>query len=345
MRTSRTRSGFTLIELLVVIAIIAILIGLLLPAVQKVREAAARMQCQNNLKQVALAALNYESTYRVLPPGYLGPVTPGFPFGPYVAPTNGSAANPPSDAQYVGLLAYLLPYVEQDNLYKSAFGTLPNDYLNIGKVYPNPWYSLQAPVTACQNRVKTYICPSATSEQSQDAVITILHEEVKGNQGNLEGDGFGGPLPTIGRTNYVGCAGFFGRVSPLFRGPNFEGVFDNRSATVLSQITAADGTANTLMFGEALGYADQTPIPAGWYISYSWMGAGALPTAFGIGNSSNPNNATGGWTMFSSKHTGVVQFAFCDGSVHAIRKSVDNNTFNAMGGWQDGQVFDPSAAY
>src|SRR5436309_8632881 len=102
-----SRRGFTLIELLVVIAIIAVLIGLLLPAVQKVREAAARTKCQNNLKQLALAAHNYQSANGALPPGVLGPGQKiVFPAGL-------------DSCAWLSNLTLLLPYVEQDSLYRT----------------------------------------------------------------------------------------------------------------------------------------------------------------------------------------------------------------------------------
>jgi type II secretory pathway pseudopilin PulG len=106
------RAASTLLELLVVIAIIGILVGLLLPAVQKVRDSAARLQCQNNLKQIALAAANYEAADGVLPPGLnLSPNSRDPNNGVYNTP-------PPLAGPYVGCLAYLLPYIEQDNVYQ-----------------------------------------------------------------------------------------------------------------------------------------------------------------------------------------------------------------------------------
>src|SRR5207249_4345210 len=104
------RRGFTLIELLVVIAIIGVLIGLLLPAVQKVREAANRASCQNNLHQIALAAMNYESSFKRLPPG--------INISPHSDDPNEASANitNPYAGPYTGVLAYLLPYMEQDNI-------------------------------------------------------------------------------------------------------------------------------------------------------------------------------------------------------------------------------------
>jgi prepilin-type N-terminal cleavage/methylation domain-containing protein/prepilin-type processing-associated H-X9-DG protein len=344
MKRSHRRAGFTLIELLVVIAIIAVLVGLLLPAVQKVREAANRMSCQNNLKQIGLAAQNYESTYGKLPPGFLGqfpdqgmnPVPLNFPF------------------QYVGVLAYLLPYLEQDNVYTQMLAGMQNDYLSTSKLFPDPqmlyqgWWNYPSTWNMAQTNIKTFVCPSDdpySNTLGTWALITSFR--LNSTTWDLEFAGFlnGEGGEGLGRTNYLGVAGYAGIIN--VPGTDvFSGVLANRTGVTIGQITGADGTSNTLMFGEAVGDIVTGPRQ----VSFAWMGCGALPTAWGLPSTDqpDPNNASVGSRHFSSKHPGVVQFCFCDGSVHALRSGIDPGTndwitFVYLSAWHDGNVVDVSS--
>jgi prepilin-type N-terminal cleavage/methylation domain-containing protein len=301
------RSAFTLIELLVVIAIIAILIGLLLPAVQKVREAAARTTCQNNLKQISLAAHNYESSYNELPMG--------------THPTS-----------FVGVLGQLLPYVEQENLYR----LFPQEIFTRGAVTNADWVLYNYPLVyePSRTRVKTYECPSDDPYSATDAIWT----QITTHEGGVNAGGYTvsslnavGGLP--GLTNYIGCAGALGEV-PGFYG-TWVGTYFINSRVKLTSIP--DGTSNTIAFGETLG-GPETGQRAS---SLAWMGSGSLPTAWELLSPAQ-------WYTFGSKHSGIVLFGFGDGSVRGFRKiGTDTNWFSprwyalqAAAGRQDGDVID-----
>jgi prepilin-type N-terminal cleavage/methylation domain-containing protein/prepilin-type processing-associated H-X9-DG protein len=346
------RTGFTLIELLVVIAIIGVLIALLLPAIQKVRAAAARASCKNNLKQIGIAAHNYEGVYKNFPPGYLGT-------GP-----NLTANGPIPPFQWVGCLFYLLPYIEQGNLDVSANAFAKSlgapQYFLPTKAYP-PFFAEDAPHLS-YTQIKSFVCPSDQPYNSTVGTIVLIHTATTAGGGNLNvycppitvngvatGNFYitayaapngtpiapGGILPELlGRTNYVGVAGVGGLACPTF-----QGCFRNRTMVSLTDITSADGTAHTFLFGESLGDSDAAITRQ---YSLSWAGAGAMPAYWGTATGPSCQ-----WYNFSSKHSGVVQFCFADGSVHGFKKGVDVNSpylgsFYGLAGYNDAQTADES---
>jgi len=314
-RSHTTRSAFTLIELLVVIAIIAVLIGLLLPAVQKVRGAAANASCKNNLHQIVLASMNYESANGKLPPGLN-----------YNADTGVGS--------FSGELALLLPYLEQGAIYNLIPSSLFSPTSGV-------WWG--AGWTAANNPVKSFQCPADDLTVNCDVFAYLYYYGYY-----IEGGVFG-PVPTLGCTNYIGCAGSLGdsdiyfqtggtgNVSEATYYGQFVGVYADTYGIRL--VSIVDGTSNTMAFGETLGGTDSGARD----YKYSWMGAGGLALAWGL---IEPTS----WTSYGSKHTGTVNFAFCDGSVRSIPKGVgaqggNTNWFSAdwtalqqAGGYKDGAV-------
>jgi prepilin-type N-terminal cleavage/methylation domain-containing protein len=357
VRTSR-RSGFTLIELLVVIAIIGVLISLLLPAVQKVREAANRTSCLNNLHQIALAAHNYHSTHKVFPPGTN--FSPNSPANPWW--------QPPISGTYMGVLAYLLPYMEQDNVYRqiptglfdpnTSLGAWSYSYPPNDSTAPNGFPpSLGANQTAylkpaADAIIKAYQCPS---DNVQDAQTSFGPGTETGAVWDMfsynyysapyyyitadyvwDWPGFGHEM---GRTNYVGCSGGLGKVPPLPDGTlswsRYTGVFYPGSKTRITDI--ADGSSLTIAFGETLG---GTGLHGTRNFVMSWMGSGCMPTAWGLVPKYGANNDDFDWIQFSSFHPGIDNFAFADGSVRPIQRGVDQTTFIYASGMRDQRVYD-----
>jgi prepilin-type N-terminal cleavage/methylation domain-containing protein/prepilin-type processing-associated H-X9-DG protein len=306
--TSYQRKAFTLIELLVVIAIIAILIGLLLPAVQKVRAAAARSQCQNNLKQLGLALANYESAYGLFPPA-------GKSYG------FGSASYHAQDPVVSNLsgLVLILPYIEQDSLYKAwdqttassyayaTYGSSSETFLGGGPSAAN--------VALAQNVVKTYTCPADNGSNTTAA-----------------GPNYGVTASSGGKkTNYDFSVNYQGGIYAnywLYAKASALGtlrMFGENSATKQTDIT--DGTSNTIAMAETT-FNVYNGNGNGWAFR-GWVTGGIDAGYPGIGiNNWNyygynvPKPGTlGSWNWAGSLHTGGCNLLYADGSVHFASES------------------------
>lgn len=340
-RSSR-RGGFTLVELLVVIAIIAVLIGLLLPAVQAAREASRRTQCRNNLKQVALAAHHCHDVHGRFPPGLLGSrkVYPVVDFG-----------------QAVGPLAWLFPFMEQTAVADQLDISLnvawhPSDPQPPAPLNTVPFWETPASWQAARARIASLLCPSTNAHSNTVGTMMAFHGRAEdyptdppdrtSTGGYASGWYFpvGGGGRELGRTNYLPVAGGLGMVGN--RWDHYVGVFYNRSTTRIAEIS--DGLSNTLLFGEYAGGFGAAETELEW--SACWIGGSGLPSAYGL-----VPLAAGGrrpaWWQFGSLHPGIVQFAAADGSVHAIAQTImdqpGERLFVALTGMRDHEVVSAGA--
>jgi len=339
---SRSRRGFTLIELLVVIAIIAVLIGLLLPAVQKVREAASRMSCQNNLKQIALALHNYHDVYQMFPP---------------LRVSNNHAS----------WFVLIMPYLEQENISR-------------GWVFSIPY--VQQTDAFRRMQVKTYYCPSRRSagdglvhqaEQVYPGDITPPPEFTPSGAADPRFAGTNQPPGALG--DYAGNLGEYGYfaappVEVCFgtgaNGALAQGKLDTKTGAITSYTgirSITDGTTNTFLVGEKhvpKGMFGRLKVGDGSIYCGVWSTYSGRIAGVGVPLAKGPDDVTptpslpppagyksGTWRpgtdavwakKFGSWHPGVCQFALCDGSVKAVRTSIDEVTLGQLACRNDGQV-------
>ncbi|MCA9195427.1 MAG: DUF1559 domain-containing protein [Planctomycetales bacterium] len=302
------RYGFTLVELLVVIAIIGILVGLLLPAVQAAREAARRMQCSNNLKQLGLAALNYESAYKKMPPNHIW------------ARQNGNNVANNANVEAWGWNVLLMPFMEQTNLYNQL------------RVSQMSLADLLAGITVAERKamleqdIATFRCPSDAAEAQAKSA-----RHWNGGWGARAG---GHNRWESGLTNYITNRGTRNQRQLV---NDTHGMFMEMRSIKLGDIT--DGTSNTFSIGERdsrWGRAGTWPgvrNPNGSGMRGIYMNTATVRPPL---NSTQPpytwsSNTVGAGAGFSSLHTGGAQFVYVDGSVHFVTQNIDSRP-DSLGG-------------
>ncbi|WP_162273953.1 DUF1559 domain-containing protein [Mariniblastus fucicola] len=356
-RHGRVRTAFTLVELLVVIAIIGILIGMLVPAVQAVREAARRTQCANNLRQIALAIHNYESAIQRFPVNQIGP---GMPDG-----SGGFSTG------YYSWLVTLLPHLEQGNLYESFALSQNNgdgDGYKVSEAHHN--------AAAVRTLVGAFICPSDQPNQDNTIILGTANPAPGSYAANAGwpsfATGFGGERST---------PGMFNGAIPLHH-PSASVTWHGKSDISFNSVT--DGTSNTALVSERLiqpgnsgdsidggddrhrslcilaryetlsAINDQLAsthahIFESAHIGRSWSSGWPLvaPTYMHtqppnglIGHYANGSSVTEGNFMISpsSRHSGGVNVALIDGSTHFVTDQISLEVWWAIGSRNDGRA-------
>jgi prepilin-type N-terminal cleavage/methylation domain-containing protein/prepilin-type processing-associated H-X9-DG protein len=318
VRSSLRQSGFTLIELLVVIAIISILVGLLLPAVQKVREAASRMSCSNNIKQMALALHGYHDAHGKLPPG--------------------------RDSNDFSAHAYILPYIEQENIHRLISFNVPVNIITPG-----------VNATAMATPIKTYMCPSEPGRAP--AAWAPTNYRVNQGSGILWGLPSGsGANSTLPKPNGPFFLNSDTRLVEIMDGTSNTAMVSEHSLGSFNP--AVPNPNNTQRLGEAVGLYPATPDEAyqmcesvGWEnLAYNGMSETGAPWIRGYHSTTiyfhvgPPNSRSCMYpsgrigTAARSAHPGGVNVAMCDGSVRFISNTIPLPTWRAMGSTNGGEV-------
>jgi len=352
------RRGFTLIELLVVIAIIAVLIALLLPAVQMAREAARRSQCVNNLKQLALAAANYHETAGCYPPGSMIPVESEFGAGPLI--------------DWIGHLVFILPQLEQGHIYNAInFGINARDW-------PPPERNINT--TAFYQSIRVFLCPSDPARPTWG----------RWGMTNYFGNA-GWPVAHFGHGHQTIDGGKHrGGIFMYLRARNDRWGRREEWGTVISQRDVTDGLSNTALYAEVargdpaynrpgnvnfashkasafrtnvpwrsvysgtgvrdlIRACENVPATAMWrnHAGWEWFLGHKYASMYDHALTPNKKHCTfsNGWlgaglTTATSYHPGGVNVALCDGSVRFISDDIDRYVWEALGTRQGGETVD-----